>query len=302
MKEMFFSALAFNQDIGHWDVSQVTNMKEMFFSARAFNQDIDNWDVSQVTNMNEMFASARAFNQDIGNWDVSKVKDMNGMFVGAEAFNQDISNWDVSKVTNMKGMFFGQKKLTMKSSFNVSENVDVNKILKMNPESECKITYIFFEEWRQCYYQTRNESHKDINTNELPVLNDNYIGDCEVVLLCNDEEEYVFDPSQEIEYETFYDNEIKFVYKSKTFVGLLQKQINELIKIGEYDPNDENSDFFSCLDFYHSPDFLFCLSATILCDDIICVEDEEYNGYDKFLWLFASQLDTEYGELYIEEI
>lgn len=190
----------------------------------------------------------------------------------------------------------------MKSRINVSNNMDINIILKMNPESECKITYIFFEEWSQCYFQTRNESHKDIDTNKLPVLNDSFTGDCELVLLCNDEEEYVFDPSQEIEYETFYDNEIKFVYKSKTFVGLLQKQINELIKIGEYDLDDENSDFFSCIDISHSPDFLFSLCANIFCNDIIRIKDEDYNGYDKFLWLFASQLDTEYGELYIEEI
>jgi surface protein len=97
---------AFNQDIGNWDVSSVTDMYGMFTNAFSFNQPIGNWDVSSVTDMNGVFSGASSFNQPIGNWDVSSVTDMQWMFHGASSFNQPIGNWDVSSVTDMYGMFF----------------------------------------------------------------------------------------------------------------------------------------------------------------------------------------------------
>ena len=100
-----FNGTGFNQDIGDWDVSSVTSMNSMFARALAFNQDIGRWDVSSVTNMNAMFDRAPAFNQDIGRWDVSSVTDMGLMFQSANAFNQDIGDWDVSSVTNMNSTF-----------------------------------------------------------------------------------------------------------------------------------------------------------------------------------------------------
>ena len=105
MGYMFYGATAFNQPIGNWDVSNVTNMVYMF-SGATFNQDIGNWDVSNVTNMAYMFYDA-TFNQPIGNWDVSNVTDMRGMFQNSQAFNQPIGNWDVSNVTYMRFMFSG---------------------------------------------------------------------------------------------------------------------------------------------------------------------------------------------------
>lgn len=74
--------------------SLVTDMNNLFSGEGAnyniFNQRIGNWDVSNVTNMKRMFLYSE-FNQPIGNWDVSSVTDMSYMFTGSP-FNKSISN------------------------------------------------------------------------------------------------------------------------------------------------------------------------------------------------------------------
>ena len=144
----------FNQPIGNWDVSNVTDMSRMFggdgepFLSEthcelqhmvSFNQDISLWDVSNVTNMRSMFANAKNFNQDISSWDVSNVEDMSGMFEGGSyydidnniwvlthSFNQPLNNWYVSSVTTMQGMFY-------QSTFNKPiDNWDVSSVETMH--------------------------------------------------------------------------------------------------------------------------------------------------------------------------
>jgi surface protein len=99
MSSMFYNT-AFNQNIGSWDTSNVTNMYLMFNYARAFNQNIGSWNTSKVTTMKQMFHVATAFNQNIGSWDTSNVLNMQQMFNYATAFNQNISGWVVAQISD----------------------------------------------------------------------------------------------------------------------------------------------------------------------------------------------------------
>ena len=70
----------FNEDIGHWNVSQVINLQYTFLGASAFNQPLNSWSTSNVVNMRDTFHAASVFNQALDRWDVSKVSDTNRVF------------------------------------------------------------------------------------------------------------------------------------------------------------------------------------------------------------------------------
>ena len=115
----------FNEPLGKWNVSNVTNMARMFKGASTFNQPLD-WDVSGVTNMTEMFSGATTFNRPLNKWNVSNVRNMNGMF-SLSSFNQPLNGWDVSRVTNMAEMFFDSPKFNQSlEEWNVSSVTDMS--------------------------------------------------------------------------------------------------------------------------------------------------------------------------------
>jgi surface protein len=106
MYGLFWSGnLAFNEDIGYWDVSKVKNMAHMFRDASVFNKPLNDWDVGEVTDMRNMFYGARSFNQPLDEWDTSSVTTMYQMFKSAIVFNQPLDGWDVRGVENVMSMF-----------------------------------------------------------------------------------------------------------------------------------------------------------------------------------------------------
>ena len=129
----------FNQNIGNWNTSRVTNMSNMFQNQVDFNQDIGTkqvtvsgssysaWTVSGVTTMDIMFGISDpsttgglvgSFNNSgstsINNWDVRRLTGATDMFNYQIGFNQPIGNWNISGVTRFSstglttGFMFGK--------------------------------------------------------------------------------------------------------------------------------------------------------------------------------------------------
>tara|TARA_B100000963_G_scaffold316942_1_gene297061 strand:- start:140 stop:505 length:366 start_codon:yes stop_codon:yes gene_type:complete len=98
----------------------------MFQDASGFNQYIGRWCVSSVTNMSNMFYSATRFNKDIGAWDPRSVRNMASMFNNASSFNINLSSWNVSSVTSAAGMFTGSGLLEPSGGLLENRNVQVN--------------------------------------------------------------------------------------------------------------------------------------------------------------------------------
>ena len=70
MPGVFQNANQFNQNIGSWDISKVTDTAAMFNGASAFNNggsdSIAKWNTSNLEIANDMFRKAASFNQPSG--------------------------------------------------------------------------------------------------------------------------------------------------------------------------------------------------------------------------------------------
>ncbi len=142
LAQMFSACVNFDQNVGSWNVSNVTSLDRTFICTMGiidgitirgegkFNNggspSIGSWDTSKVTTMFATFGGQPLFNQNVGNWNVSNVTNMSFMFgavTTSGSFDGRISgtpgrftnggsdsirNWDVSKVTDMQQMFINQ--------------------------------------------------------------------------------------------------------------------------------------------------------------------------------------------------
>merc|ERR1712167_146577 len=127
MNHMFEGASSFNQAIGVWTVGEVRQMQGMFKSAHMFDQDLSAWTVDSVTDMAWMFAWASSFNQNIGGWNVEQVTNMHWMFGYASSFNQDIGGWRVEQVTEMSYMFHYASSFNQDLSWCVDNDVNFDE-------------------------------------------------------------------------------------------------------------------------------------------------------------------------------
>jgi surface protein len=132
---MFYGS-TFNQDISFWDVSNVTDMRGVFYSSD-FNQPLNSWDVSSVEyfgddinsfkNSNNGMFSRSKYNQPLNNWNTVNVKSTAFMFNGS-TFNQDIQSWSLPQLETTYGMFSNQF-----SEFNQPlNNFDISNVLEFN--------------------------------------------------------------------------------------------------------------------------------------------------------------------------
>ena len=95
MASMFKDAIAFNQPLNDWDVSNVTIMLAMFEGASDFNQYLDNWDVRLVITMEDMFRNASSYNHPLHDWEIEQVTTPSNFLTGS---NYGVSNYEKTLV------------------------------------------------------------------------------------------------------------------------------------------------------------------------------------------------------------
>ena len=180
--------------------------------------------------------------------------------------------------------------------------MEIKDILKMNPESECKISYYYTQEWNRCYYQL--DEGKNLNPNDLPKLEEKYLFVDSGEHLINDDMDLVFDPKQEVLYEPSLYIEYEMIYSSKTFIKIFQKKIKELINSDDsnidMDTDIDEADLWDELELlYHSRQFFNDLGYLLECNDFVKIEESDDNSY---LWFTSTGMNVGEAVLFFEEI
>ncbi len=175
--------------------------------------------------------------------------------------------------------------------------INIHKILTFNPKSKCKITFTFTEEWKHCYYQMKNDI--ELDPNDLPVLEEKYLQDAGEPLN-NDNNKEVYDPKQDISYESYMSFTKTDILTSDTLIGLIQEKVKELINEGTLSEDFEDFEFAEEFEWV-------CFGGGIdeFLSEMGCTDEkylENSNEYDNLLWFTAMQLDEEQYEIYIEEL
>jgi len=125
MNQMFHEAHAFNNggspDINNWDTSKVIDMYALFLWGKSFNQPLGNWNVSNVTNMQYMFYACGGlpFEQDISAWNISNVTNFFGFMdcrVGSATATTNLNllynAWSTRPVKTYVNISFGGARFT----------------------------------------------------------------------------------------------------------------------------------------------------------------------------------------------
>ena len=169
--------------------------------------------------------------------------------------------------------------------------MNLEEILKLNPNSSCRIYQDFTEEWKHCYFQYKNESNSKLDPNNLPLLDDQYIGETGD-LLYNDNKEEVFDPKQEIHEERYLEIVTRREFTSFEFIKLIQEKIKEL--------KEQENDCTELTDLFdlRGRESVFDLCEEIVCKDLKFIDEKED---ENILWFSSLEIDTEHSDIRIEE-